>query len=158
MRQSDITQAAQWLAIFHRTHGIEITYRSLARVLGMSKSALYRTYRGLVGEALKSAKRKAMFPTQKDTRQKKDEEDAQATSGPLEDGHLLSRKVPHDLPFEYLYNAVLTLHAAGKPIDAQNITAVLRRHGVLAEGGKLSDYFDSNYVANAVRAVAGCSE
>jgi len=66
LRQSDITQAAEWLAIYHRAYGIEITYRSLAQVLGISKSALYRTFGDLVGYALRLAKKKAIFPTQLD--------------------------------------------------------------------------------------------
>jgi AraC-like DNA-binding protein len=66
LRQTDIRQAAEQLAIYHRTYGIEITYRSLAQVLGMSKSALYRTFDGLVGQALRLAKKKATSPTQLD--------------------------------------------------------------------------------------------
>src|SRR5439155_7120330 len=57
--EADIMRAAEHLAIFHQTHGIEITHRSLAQVLGMSKSSLYRTYRGLVEKALKLAHKKA---------------------------------------------------------------------------------------------------
>ena len=69
-----------------------------------------------------------------------------------------STKVLHDLGFEELYNAVLGLRGAGKPLDQRNIYLTLRRQGHLAEGEKLSDYFDATYVANAVRAVMDSQE
>jgi AraC-like DNA-binding protein len=184
LREADITRAAEHLAIFHQTHGIALTHQSLAQVLGMSKSSLYRTYRRLVGEALKLAHKKAVAPTLEDRRVKErnqhpglkretyqqetesgqpqiassasDAESAEDDERDNRDVHaynLLSRRVPRDLAFEHLYNAVLTLHAAGKPIDGRNISAVLRKQGVLAEGEKLSDYFGPIDVANAVRAV-----
>jgi hypothetical protein len=141
--EADIMRAAEHLAIFHHSHGIKITYASLARVLRISKSSMYRTYRGLVGTALKLAHKKAASPTQSDKWGKED----------LRDCSSFSTKVLHDLGFEELYNAVLELHAAGKPLDQRNIYLTLRRQGHLAEGEKLSDYFSPIDVANAVRAV-----
>jgi len=145
LREGDIMRAAEHLAIFHQTHGIEITHRSLAQVLGMFKSSLYRTYRGLVGKALKLAHKKAASPTSGDEWAKEDY---------LRDCSSFSTKVPHDLGFADLYKAVLELNAAGKPMDERNIYMTLRRQGRLAEGEKLSDYFSPIDVANAVRAVA----
>src|SRR5205823_5276307 len=99
LREADIIRAAEHLAIFHHSHGIEITYASLARVLGMSKSSMYRTYRGLVEGALKLAHKKAASPTSSDQPDKHDRQDYS----------LLSRRVPGDLAFEHLYNAVQAL-------------------------------------------------
>jgi hypothetical protein len=144
LRENDIMQAAERLAIFHQTHGIEITYRSLARVLGMSKSSMYRTYRGLVGEALKLTHKKAASPTQGDEWAKEDY---------LRDSNSFSTKARHDLGFADLYNAVLELNTAGKPMDERNIYLALRGKGGLAKGEKLSDHFSPTDVENAVRAV-----
>jgi|SRR5215831_3948460 len=110
----------------------------------MSKSSLYRTYRGLVGKALKLAHKHAASPTPGDEREKEDY---------LRDSSSLSTNVPHDLGFADLYNAVLELHAAGKPIDERNIYLTLRRQGRLAKGAKLSDCFSPTDLINAVRAV-----
>jgi hypothetical protein len=185
LREADITRAAEHLAIFHQTQGIAITHQSLAQVLGMSKSSLYRTYGRLVGDALKLALKKAVTPTLKDQRVKarnqhpglkfetyqqetergqpaiaspasdaESAEDAEHDDHDLQAYSLLSPKVPHDLPFEYLYDALRELHAAGEAIgDQENICETLRRRGRLAEGEKLSDYFSCTDVANAVRAV-----
>ncbi len=144
LRESDIMYAAERLAVFNRTYGIEITYRSLAQVLGMSKSAMYRTYPGLVGKALKLAHKKAASPTQSDEWAKEDY---------LRDCNSFPTRAPRDLGFADLYNAAFELNAAGKPMDKRNIYLTLRRQGCLAEGEKLSDYFGPIDVANAVRAV-----
>jgi hypothetical protein len=184
LREGDIMRAAEHLAIFHQTHEIEITYSSLARVLGMSKSSMYRTYRGLVGNALKLAHKKAVSPTLADERVKErnrhpglkgetyqqereggqptiasSASNAESAEDDEDDKHdlhaysSLSRKVPRDLAFEDLCDAARHVNAAGKPMNERNIYLTLRRHGRLAEGEKLSDYFDVTYVANAVRAV-----
>jgi hypothetical protein len=63
LRESDVLQAGARLAMFHRIFGIEITYLSLARVLGMSKSSLYRTYGTLVSKALRLANQMAASAT-----------------------------------------------------------------------------------------------
>jgi hypothetical protein len=62
LRESDILQAGARLGMFHRIFGIEITHLSLARVLGMSKSSLYRTYGRLVGNALRLANQRGASP------------------------------------------------------------------------------------------------
>jgi hypothetical protein len=40
----ELNQAAELLASYHRQHGVVITYVTLGRVMGISKSALYRRY------------------------------------------------------------------------------------------------------------------
>lgn len=64
INRANIMQAAAYLALFHRRHSIPITYRTLARVLGISKSSLYRQYgRQLVEMALRSVRLAARSPT-----------------------------------------------------------------------------------------------
>ena len=41
LQRMDIMQAAGQLALYHRIYGIEIRCKTLARLLGMSKSSLY---------------------------------------------------------------------------------------------------------------------
>jgi hypothetical protein len=60
-----IIQAAQYLALYHRRYDIPITHRILARILGISKSLLYRRYgRELIKDALREARSLATSPTQ----------------------------------------------------------------------------------------------
>ncbi len=120
-------------------------------MLGVSKSSLYRTYPGLIKQALWLAKRKAASGLE--SKKAAFGLESASKDGDLHAYSLLSRKVPHDLPVEHLYDAILKLSAAGKPIDERSIYLALRRQGVLAEGEKLFDYFDSTCVANVVRAV-----
>jgi hypothetical protein len=65
INRANIMQAAAYLALYHRRYSIPITYRTLARVLGVSKSSLYRQYgRELVEMALRSTRLAARSPTQ----------------------------------------------------------------------------------------------
>ena len=65
MNRANIMQAAAYLALYHRRHTVPITYRTLASVLGISKSSLYRQYgRELVEMALRLARLAARSPTQ----------------------------------------------------------------------------------------------
>jgi hypothetical protein len=63
--RANIMQAAAYLALYHRRHNIPITYRTLARVLGISKSSLYRRYgRELIGAALRTSRSDAISAPQ----------------------------------------------------------------------------------------------
>jgi hypothetical protein len=67
----NIMEAAERLVLYYRRNGIAITHRTLAQVLGISKSSLYRQYdRGLVRSALLHARWVAASPTQEDSQRK----------------------------------------------------------------------------------------
>jgi len=69
INRANIMQAAAYLALYHRRHSIPITYRTLARVLGISKTSLYRQYgRALIGDALCSSRLAATSATQRTIR------------------------------------------------------------------------------------------
>ena len=69
INRANIMQAAAYLALYHRRHSIPITYRTLARVLGISKTSLYRQYgRVVIGEALCSSRLAATSSTQRTIR------------------------------------------------------------------------------------------
>jgi AraC-like DNA-binding protein len=70
---ANIREAAEYLALYHRRYDVPITYKTLARVLGISKSSLYRQYRRkLIQSALRGARSAATSPTQ-GTIRKRDE-------------------------------------------------------------------------------------
>ena len=65
INRANISEAAEYLALYHRQYDIPITHRMLARVLGISKSSLYRQYgRELIKIALCEARSAAISPTQ----------------------------------------------------------------------------------------------
>ena len=65
INRANIMEAAEYLALYHRRYEIPITHRILARVLGISKSSLYRQYgRELIKIALGQARSAATSPTQ----------------------------------------------------------------------------------------------
>ena len=65
MKRANIMQAAQYLALYHCRFGIPMMYKTLACVLGIAKSSLYRQYgRELIQGALQSACSAAVSPTQ----------------------------------------------------------------------------------------------
>jgi hypothetical protein len=62
---ANLSEAAEYLAVYHRRYDVPITYKTLARVLGISKSSLYRQYgRKLIQNALRGARSGATSPTQ----------------------------------------------------------------------------------------------
>jgi hypothetical protein len=64
INRANIMEAAQYLAVYHRRYEIPITHRTLGRVLGISKSSLYRQYgRELIKIALRKARSAATSPT-----------------------------------------------------------------------------------------------
>jgi len=65
VNRANIILAAEYLALYHRRDDVPITHRTLARVMGVSKSSLYRQYgRKLIKIALHLAQSAATSPTQ----------------------------------------------------------------------------------------------
>lgn len=65
VNRANVMQAAEYLALYHRRYDVPITYQTLAQVLGISKTSLYRQYgRKLVQDALWGARSAAKSPTQ----------------------------------------------------------------------------------------------
>lgn len=133
LRAIDIDHAAAHLALHHRIIGIEINYKTLARVLGMSKSAMYRTYGGaLISAALKYARGRAASSTQMD----RQELEQIRTNGPKVPGNDFENHDFHqgsddilDVPFQNILDAAVTLKAAGQPLDRTGVRRVLRERG-----------------------------
>jgi len=62
---ANISEAAEYLALYHRRYDVPITYETLAQTLGISKSSLYRQYkRKLIQLALRRARSAATSPIQ----------------------------------------------------------------------------------------------
>jgi hypothetical protein len=71
LARTNIMEAASYLALYYRRYGIAVNHRTLARVLGVSKSSLYRHYgQELVKRALCHARAAAASPTQRDSHDK----------------------------------------------------------------------------------------
>src|SRR5439155_7848077 len=145
LKEADLTHAADQLAIYHRIYRVEISHKMLARVLGMSESALYRIYgKASVIESLRRAWRRARSATQIDQHEKEradhprlrletaeqsrsglkiqDEPRSQhgKDEGLDEPGlHACSADgsvgSARDLPFESLYHAAVQIALTGEP-------------------------------------------
>jgi hypothetical protein len=138
----DIMQAARQLALYNKVYDIEIGHQTLAKVLGMSKSSLYRTYEKLVPEALRYARKHAKSPTQLDQRNRErtahpgleletEKEDLNALRQALygDDGaggdfNETAAEID-DIPFEDIYNAALAVRRAGKRLGRDALKARL---------------------------------
>lgn len=177
-RKIDIMLAARQLAIYQKTYGVKIGHETLAKVLGMSKSSLYRTYGKLVREALCFAHKHARSATQLEQRERERAdhpgsrlETAEQSRRALRTQDSLRAKFdedyedeaelqgttsegsPRDLPFEPLYDAAIQIARTGEPVNSASLTSYLRRHGTLTSSEYVSQIYSEGVINSAI--VAG---
>ena len=166
----DIMQAALQLALYNKVYGIEIDHRTLARVLGISKTSLYRTYgRGAVRAALTQAQSNADSTTQVDRQDEilhqhpamESETDRPRPSlavvlrlffgedSDREESFSEFRKTIDDVPFQTIYDAASALRDAGKPLNYGSIKRSLQQRGF--------DYYNPAEFDRAISAVQDAS-
>jgi hypothetical protein len=171
----DIMQAGLQLGLFHKLYGIEIDYRNLSRILGISKSTLYLRYGHLVHEALRVTHKHSRSATQRDQHQiereehpglkletsqqseaafaTKDDSNSQSDGNNASDEELHETSVrsrPKDLSFELLLNAAIQLVRRGKSTNPATLTAYLRRRGSLTSTQHVCDFYSNGVIDNAI--------
>jgi len=160
----DIMQAALHLGLYHKLYGteIEIGHQNLGRVLGISKSTLYRRYgKKTVNEALRVAHRYAQSGTQRSQHDfERDKQPGLKLETPQQRESAFNtgdKRDPHetaikDLPFSVLYDAAFQLIRAGKSANPKTLTAHLRRQGRLTSTENVSEFYSDAVINNAIAA------
>jgi hypothetical protein len=175
-RKIDIMLAARQLAIYHKEYGVKIGHETLAKVLGISKSSLYRTYDKLVREALCIAHKHARSDTQlnQHERERADHpgsrlETAEQSRGALRTQDSLRTKFdederdyetelqgttsegsPRDLPFELLHHAAIQIARTGEPLNPSTLTRYLRQRGMLTSSEHVSQIYSAGVINSAI--------
>jgi hypothetical protein len=163
-RTVDIMQAALHLGLYHKLYGreIEIGHQNLGRVLGISKSTLYRNYgKNLVNEALRVAHRYAQSATQRSQhelerahhpgRKLETQQQSEGAFNTQDEPDLQGTSIK-DLPFSVLYDAANQLIRTGKAANAKTLTAYLRQQARLSSTENVSQFYSDGVISNAIAA------